>query len=131
MPAGKGGKEGGEGPIKYVLGLGAFDDDTWVDKAGAALPKLGTISVVSGGSTNTGNGPRKEKPAPHDREGGDRPDAGDSTPGDLGQDDTLGEDNEASIGNPDFGMGKGGGADSGGSDSAGSDSAGGTGDEPG
>ena len=67
MPAGKGGKESGEGPIKYVLGLGAFDDGTWVGKAGAALPKLGYQSVVAG-STNTGNGAARQKPSGHDRE---------------------------------------------------------------
>ena len=109
MPAGKGGKEGGEGPIKYVLGLGVFDDDTWVNKAGAALPKLGVTIVSGAGSTNTGNGPRKEKPAPHDREGGDGKDAdeAETSTGDAGQDDTLGESDE--LGSPagdsrDFGV---------------------------
>jgi hypothetical protein len=55
--------------VKYLVGLGAFDDGTWVGKGGAALPKLGYQSVVSGGSTNTGNGAAKENPSGHDREG--------------------------------------------------------------
>jgi hypothetical protein len=81
MPAGKGGKESGEGPIKYVVGLGAFDDGTWVGKAGAALPKLGTISVISGGSTNSGNGGPKQKPSAGDREGAVTGGSGGGPPG--------------------------------------------------
>ena len=80
MPAGK--REGGDAEI-YKLGLGAFDDGSWASKAGAVLPRLGTIVVSGSGGTNTGNSAPTENTDWHDREG-----APDVDPGsDAGQDD--------------------------------------------
>ena len=39
--------------VKYHVGLGVFDDDTWFHH-NVGLPKLGTTTVPGTGSTNTG-----------------------------------------------------------------------------
>ena len=73
--------------VKYLVGLGVFDDDTWFHH-GEALPKLGTTTVPGTGSTNTGNTAPTQNPDSHDREGA--PDV-EVTPADSGQDDTEDE----------------------------------------
>jgi hypothetical protein len=69
--------------VKYHVGLGVFDDDTWFHH-NVGLPKLGTTTVPGTGSTNTGNTAPTENPDSHDREGA--PDVVD-VPADTGQDD--------------------------------------------